>query len=155
MSFVHTATNARYDLAVGSPSILAGQDQMSSDEGTVEPDWDRWNAARENVWAAKATVRGRSVKTSSPRSLQGESYALDENGRWESRPPMKVHGASSGDLPPSLRDGRPSPWAARPNGMETNVEFRMNLSVTSPTITATGFTRGMSGLRRPTGRKGW
>ena len=43
VSFVHAATNARYDVSAGSPSILADQNQVSSGEGTVDPDWDRWN----------------------------------------------------------------------------------------------------------------
>ena len=85
VSFVHAATNARYDVSAGSPSILADQDQVSSGEGTVDPDWNRWNTTRENFWAAKARVRGRSFKYLPP-SLQDESYALEENGRWESVP---------------------------------------------------------------------
>ena len=43
VSFVHTATEAKYDVAAGSPSILADQQQVSSSEGTIDPDWDRWN----------------------------------------------------------------------------------------------------------------
>ena len=85
VSFVHAATDAKYDVAAGSPSILADQQQVSSGEGTVDPDWDRWNTARENFWAAKARVRGRSVEYLPP-SLRDEAYALEENGRWERVP---------------------------------------------------------------------
>jgi len=85
VSFVHSATEAKYDVAAGSPSILADQQQVSSGEGTVDPEWDRWNTVRENFWAAKARVRGRSVEYLPP-SLQDESYALEENGIWESVP---------------------------------------------------------------------
>jgi hypothetical protein len=85
VSFVHAATNARYDVSAGSPSILADQGQVSSGEGTVDPDWDRWNRTRENFWVTKARVRGRSFDYLPP-SLQDESYALEENGRWESVP---------------------------------------------------------------------
>ena len=85
VSFVHSATDAKYGVAVGSPSILADQQQVSSGEGTVDPDWDRWNTIRESFWAAKARVRGRSVEYLPP-SLQNEAYALDENGSWESVP---------------------------------------------------------------------
>jgi len=85
VSFMHSATDARYDVAAGSPSILADQQQVSSGEGTVDPDWDRWNTVRESFWAAKARVRGRSVEYLPP-SLQNEAYALDENGSWESVP---------------------------------------------------------------------
>jgi hypothetical protein len=85
VSFVHSATEAKYDVAVGTPSILADQQQVSSGEGTVDPDWNRWNTDRENFWAAKARVRGRSVEYLPP-SLQDEAYALEENGSWESIP---------------------------------------------------------------------
>jgi hypothetical protein len=85
VSFVHAATNARYDVSAGSPSILADQSQVSSGEGTVDPDWDRWNRTRENFWVTKARVRGRSFDYLPP-GLQDESYALEENGRWESVP---------------------------------------------------------------------
>jgi hypothetical protein len=85
VSFVHSETDARYDVAAGSPSILADQQQVSSGEGTVDPDWNRWNTVRENFWAAKARVRGRSVEYLPP-SLRDESYALEENGRWERVP---------------------------------------------------------------------
>jgi hypothetical protein len=85
VSFVHAATDARYDVSAGSPSILADQSQVSSGEGTVDPDWDRWNMTRENFWAAKAKVGGRSVGYLPP-SLRPEAYALEENGRWESVP---------------------------------------------------------------------
>jgi len=82
VSFVHSATEAKYDIVAGSPSILADQQQVSSGEGTVDPDWDRWNLIRENFWEAKARRRGRSFEYLPP-SLRDESYALDENGRWE------------------------------------------------------------------------
>ncbi len=82
VSFVHSATEAKYDVVAGSPSILADPQQVSSGEGTIDPVWDRWNRVRENFWAAKARVRGRSVEYLPP-TLRDESYALDENGRWE------------------------------------------------------------------------
>jgi hypothetical protein len=82
VSFVPSATDAKYDVAAGSPSILADWQQVSSGEGTVDPDWDRWNTVRENFWATKARVRGRSAEYLPP-SIQDESYALDENGSWE------------------------------------------------------------------------
>jgi hypothetical protein len=85
VSFVHSATEAKYDVAAGSPSILADQQQVSSGEGTVDPDWNRWNTGRETFWAAKARVKGRSVEYLPP-DLRDESYALDENGSWESVP---------------------------------------------------------------------
>jgi hypothetical protein len=85
VSFIHSATEAKYSVSAGSPSILADQQQVSSDEGIVDPDWNRWNTTRENFWAAKARLKGRSVEYLPP-SLHDESYALDENGSWESVP---------------------------------------------------------------------
>jgi len=82
VSFIHSATEAKYDVVHGSPSILADQQQVSPGEGTFDPDWDQWNTARENFWAAKARMRGRSAEYLPP-SLRDEAYALDENGRWE------------------------------------------------------------------------
>jgi hypothetical protein len=82
VSFVHSATNAKYDTEVGFPSILADEQQVTSAEGIVDPDWGRWNMRRERFWAAKTRVRGRSVEFRPP-SLRDESYALDENGIWE------------------------------------------------------------------------
>ena len=85
VSFVHSATESKYNVATGSPSILADRQQVSSGEGTVDPDWNRWNMSREIFWAAKARARGRSFEYLPP-SLRDESYALDENGRWEKVP---------------------------------------------------------------------
>ena len=85
VSFVHAATEAKYDVAAGSPSILADRQQVSSGEGTVDPDWNRWNKVREDFWAAKARKRGRSVQYLPP-SLRNDSYVFEENGRWESVP---------------------------------------------------------------------
>jgi hypothetical protein len=82
VSFVHAATEARYDVSASSPSILADHRQVSSGEGIVDPDWERWNRGRESFWATKARVRGRSVEYLPP-NLQDEAYALEENGRWE------------------------------------------------------------------------
>jgi hypothetical protein len=83
VSFVHSATNAKYDISAGSPSILADQNQVSSGEGTVDPDWDRWNTAHRAFWVARTRMGGRSVGYLPP-SLQFEAYVLEENGRWES-----------------------------------------------------------------------
>jgi hypothetical protein len=85
VSFVHSPTEAKYDVAAGSPSILADRSQVSSGDGTVETDWDQWNTARENFWVAKARVRGQSAAFLPP-SLQQEAYAFEENGRWERVP---------------------------------------------------------------------
>lgn len=81
VSFVHSATNAKYDLSAGSTSILADGKQVASGEGTVDPDWERWNAAREEWWSARTRTRGRSIEYLPP-SLWTEAYDLDANGSW-------------------------------------------------------------------------
>ena len=85
VSFIHAATNARYDVAADSPSILADASQVASGDGIVDADWHRWNVTREDFWAEKSRLTGRSVEYLPP-TLRGESYALEENGRWESIP---------------------------------------------------------------------
>ncbi|MBA4417188.1 MAG: hypothetical protein C0392_04665 [Syntrophus sp. (in: bacteria)] len=82
VSFVHSATNAKYDAAAGSSSILADQNQVSSGSGAVDPNWEQWNGVREGFWAEKSRIRGWSREYLPP-SLHGEAYALEENGRWE------------------------------------------------------------------------
>ncbi len=85
VSFVRSENEAKYDVEEGSPSILADYDQVSSGDGTVDPDWDRWNSKREKYWAEKARHRGRSTNYLPP-SLRDEAYTLEENGRWERIP---------------------------------------------------------------------
>jgi len=80
VSFVHSSTMTKYDVAAGSPSILADQQQVSSGDETVDSDWDRWNTSRENFWASR--VGGSSAEYLPP-VLQDEAYDLDVNGRWE------------------------------------------------------------------------
>ena len=43
------------------------------------------HALRQNFWATKTRVKGRSVEYLPP-SLRDEAYALEENGRWETVP---------------------------------------------------------------------
>ncbi|MFH1161073.1 MAG: DUF6600 domain-containing protein [bacterium] len=85
VSFVHPATNRRYDVAAGVTSILADPQQVSLGDGAVDPDWNRWNMDRENFWLAKGEVKGASVEYLPP-DLHHEAYAFEENGRWERVP---------------------------------------------------------------------
>ena len=85
VNFLHSAMEAKFDVVAGSPSILADRTQVSSGAGTVDPDWDRWNRARDDFWAAKAREGGRSAEYLPP-DLRDEAYALEENGRWEMVP---------------------------------------------------------------------
>ena len=96
VGFFHSATEAKYNVAAGSPSILADQQQVSSGDGTVDPDWNRWNTIRENFWVAKR-MKGRSAEYLPP-SLRDEAYALEENGSWQRLTPIREHRAGSGGL---------------------------------------------------------
>ena len=85
VTFLHSAMEVKFDVAAGSPSILADRTQVSSGAGTTDPGWDRWNSARDDFWAAKAREGGRSAEYLPP-DLRDEAYALEENGRWEMVP---------------------------------------------------------------------
>ena len=82
VSFVHQATDSRYNVVSGAGSILADHQQVSSGDGTVDADWNRWNMDRENFWLAKGEVKGPSVEYL-PSGLRNEAYAFEENGKWE------------------------------------------------------------------------
>jgi hypothetical protein len=82
VSFIHSSTQGKYDIAAGAPSLLADQRQVSSGEGIVDLGWDRWNRTRDDFWAAKARIRGQSVEYL-PSALRDDAYVLEENGRWE------------------------------------------------------------------------
>lgn len=82
VSFVHAETGTRYDVGAGASSILADQQQVSSGDGAADPGWDRWNASRDHFWTGKTRSRGRSAEYLPP-DLRDQSYALEENGRWD------------------------------------------------------------------------
>ena len=82
ITFVHAASNARYEVSPGNPSILADQSQVTSGDSGVDPTWDGWNKTRENFWASKANVRGPSTQYLPP-ALRNDAYVFEENGRWE------------------------------------------------------------------------
>jgi hypothetical protein len=82
ISFVHAATNARYEVSAGNPSILADQSQVTSGDAGVDPTWDGWNRTRESFWASKVKTTGRSVQYLPP-ALRNDAYVFEENGRWE------------------------------------------------------------------------
>jgi hypothetical protein len=82
VSFVHGSNDNRYDVMAGSPSILADQRRVSAGEGTVDPEWDRWNRDRERFWTAKLSPQIQSSQYLPP-SLRQDAYVLKENGRWE------------------------------------------------------------------------
>ncbi len=82
ISFVHTETNARYEVSAGDPSILADQTQVTSGDGSVDPAWDGWNKSRESFWVSKGRTMGQSVRYL-PVALHHDAYVFEENGRWE------------------------------------------------------------------------
>ena len=82
ITFVHSATNARYEVSPGNPSILVDQNQVTTGYGDVDPNWDGWNRTRDNFWTSKYRTTGRSVQYL-PASLRHDAYAFDENGRWD------------------------------------------------------------------------
>jgi hypothetical protein len=82
ITFVHSATNARYEVAPGNHSILVDQNQVTSGYSDTDGDWDRWNISRDNFWAAKYRTKGRSAQYL-PASLRHDAYVFDENGRWD------------------------------------------------------------------------
>jgi len=136
VSFVHAATDARYDVTTDSPSILADASQVVSGDGVVDAVWHQWNVTREGFWTEKSRLTGRSVEYLPP--VSGTSRMPLRRMADGKASPMKGHRAGSGGPPPSPPGGRPSPPAAGPTGMETRCGFRQSLSVTSRIITATG-----------------
>jgi len=85
ITFVHAATNARYEISPGNPSILTDQNQVTSQDGGVDPIWDEWNRTRESFWASKANITGPSAQYLPP-ALRNDAYVFEENGRWEKVP---------------------------------------------------------------------
>ena len=82
VEFVHTrgGSEAKYDVVAGESSLLADSQAVSSGEGTVDGDWDRWNGERDNLLAKRARVRSAQYL---PEPLRDDAYDLDANGRWE------------------------------------------------------------------------
>lgn len=80
--FVLNDDQTRYEVIAGSGSILADRNRVAYGDGTVDAEWDDWNAERDNLWEKRTEVRGESLKYIPP-ILEAESYQLEENGRWE------------------------------------------------------------------------
>ena len=113
VSFIHSSTQGRYDVAAGSPSVLADQNQVSSGEGAIDPTWDQWNRGRDDFWAAR--LRNRRSAEYLPPPLQDESAVLDENGTWET---VDYEGAPRRFWRPRVAAG----WAPFTNGRWTEWE---------------------------------
>ncbi len=81
VSFIHAATNARYDIAAGGPSVLADQNQVGSGQGTPDEPWDAWNAKRDDFWSSRAMARSASYQYLPP-ALRDDAVVLEQNGQW-------------------------------------------------------------------------
>ena len=62
VDYFQQGSDARYEVTPGGPSILADATQVTNGEGTVDAQWDDWNAGRDNARTKRAEVRGESVK---------------------------------------------------------------------------------------------
>jgi hypothetical protein len=82
IDFVHNVTNTKYEVREGSSSIIADRNEVALGNGTVDAAWDDWNAQRDNVWAKRLELSTASASYL-PEPIRDESYALEENGRWE------------------------------------------------------------------------
>ncbi|MCE5334423.1 MAG: hypothetical protein LLG06_07510 [Desulfobacteraceae bacterium] len=82
VDFIHQADNNRYDVEPGKSSIIADAKQVGAGEGTIDAEWDDWNASRDSVWTKRVQVKGDSTRYLPPQ-IQDDAYALEENGRWE------------------------------------------------------------------------
>ncbi|MEM5789241.1 MAG: DUF6600 domain-containing protein, partial [Syntrophobacteraceae bacterium] len=80
VDFINQA-DQKIEVIPGSGSIIADEKQVVSGEGTVDAEWDDWNATRDSLWT-KRLVKGEST-TYLPPQLQDDAYDLEENGTWE------------------------------------------------------------------------
>ncbi len=82
VEFVHEGTDTKYEVNEGSFSLIVDHRGVAEGNGTVDADWDDWNAQRENVWSRRIEADSESAEYL-PEPLREEAYTLDENGRWE------------------------------------------------------------------------
>ncbi len=82
VDFVHEGTEVKYEVEEGSSSIIANASEAGRGNGTVDSDWDDWNGKRDDIWMERLK-RSESSAEFLPDPIRYESYALEENGRWE------------------------------------------------------------------------
>jgi hypothetical protein len=82
VDFVHARSQSRYEVHSGSSSMVADEQQVAAGQGTVDADFDDWNAQRDSLWAKRLEVKGDSTRYIPP-ELHDDAYELEENGRWE------------------------------------------------------------------------
>ncbi len=88
VQFVHAKEGheARYPVEAGS-SLIADSESVEQGDGGVDPDWDRWNAERDDSIHRTSRVSSPYL----PDGLQSEAHVLEENGRWERVPYQGVY----------------------------------------------------------------
>jgi hypothetical protein len=82
VDYFQQGADARYEVTPGGASILADANQVTTGEGTLDAEWDDWNASRDTLRTKRTQVRGETVKYVPPQ-LQDEAADLDESGTWE------------------------------------------------------------------------
>ena len=79
---IHDATKTRYMVKEGEASLIADHSGMTRGNGMVDSLWDDWNGERDRIWSQRLH-NSTSTAAYLPEPIQEESYALEENGRWE------------------------------------------------------------------------
>ncbi|MBP8646242.1 MAG: FecR domain-containing protein, partial [Syntrophobacteraceae bacterium] len=82
VDFVLESDESRYEVVAGSDSLVSDGRVVTSDDGTVDAEWDDWNTERDNIWNRRLQVKGDSIRYI-PESLHDQAYELEENGRWD------------------------------------------------------------------------
>ncbi|MCL2341242.1 MAG: hypothetical protein FWC49_06005, partial [Proteobacteria bacterium] len=106
VDFVHQATGERYEVRERDASLIADSRSIASGNGTVDAAWDDWNGQRDSLWANRLRSQGPSANYL-PEPIRDESYALEENGRWEQ---VYYEGESHSMWRPSAVDPGWSPY---------------------------------------------
>jgi len=81
IEFVQMPDGVKFKVFEGSSSIVADTWHVTAAEVYRDPDWERWNENRDNLWQKRAQRKGESAQYL-PRMLHHEAYVLDEYGRW-------------------------------------------------------------------------
>ena len=82
VDFLHVTDSKHYGVTAGSSSLRAGYQEVASLNEIVDAGWDSWNEERDDLWEKRFAAQDDSTDYL-PEELHYESYALEENGRWE------------------------------------------------------------------------
>ena len=117
-------------------------------EGTLDAQWDDWNALRDTLRTKRTEVKGETVKYLPPQ-LQDEAADLDESGTWEK---VSYEGEEREFWRPTAVEANHGSPLRSADG-RTITEIRsgcpMSRSDTLPTIMATGCWSMADGSGRP------